>query len=102
MSVLSLYNQRTMYKEELFDSKFIYFLALEVLTKERIIRDDIQPNRINFAKRIFEIRLKDQCRSAERYERFNTLLINRINEIKARYNEQEKQLIEINRMQHQN
>lgn len=88
-----------MYKEELYDSKFIYFLALEVLTKERIIRYDIQTNRVNFAKRIFEIRLKDQCRSTERYERFDALLINRINEIRSRYNEQEKQRLTMINMQ---
>lgn len=91
-----------MYKDEIYDSKFIYFLALEVLTKERIIMDDIQQNRVEFAKRLFEIRLKGQNRSTERLERFNQLLISRINELKKRNSEQEQQQLTLNHMQNKN
>lgn len=99
VAVLSMYNQRAMYLDEIYDSKFVYFLALEVLMKERIICEDIQKHRVDFAERLFKIRLENQPRADERLERFNTLLIERINDIKFRHNENQKQKAELNRIQ---
>lgn len=95
-----MYNERTMYREAIYDSKFVYFLALEVLMKQRIINDDIQENRVEFDEQLFKIRLQNQTRAAERLERFNALLIERINELKVRHSENQKQTAQLNNIKH--
>lgn len=100
VAVLSMYNERTMYKEEIYDAKFVYFLALEVLVKERIIRNEIQQHRVEFAEKLFKIRLERQPGAADRFDRFNTLLIERINDIKVRHNEKQKQAAALDNIIH--
>lgn len=95
-----MYNERTMYKEEIYDAKFVYFLALEVLVKERIIRNEIQQHRVEFAEKLFKIRLERQPGAADRFDRFNTLLIERINDIKVRHNEKQKQAAALDNIIH--
>lgn len=99
VSVLSMYNQRALYKDEIYDSKFVYFLALEVLGKERLVRDDIQQNRFDFAERLFKIRLEGQPLASERIEKYRSLLINRINELKIRSSQMAKQNADLARIQ---
>lgn len=94
-----MYNQRALYKDEIYDAKFVYFLVLEVLGKERVLRDDTDQNRFDFAEELFKIRLNNQPRATERMEKYNSLLINRINELKIRSSEMEKQNANLARIQ---
>lgn len=70
--------------EEIYDSKFVYFLMLEVLGKDKVICNDIQENRFDFAKQLFAIRLCNKPRSLERMEKFIPLLTDQMNELKKR------------------
>lgn len=99
ISVLTMYNQRALYKEEIYDSKFVYFLVLEVLGKERLLLGNVNQNRFEFAKQLFEIRLKGQPNASERMEKYNTLLVNRINSITIRSDQMEKQNADLAQIQ---
>lgn len=94
-----MYNQRTLYKDEIFDSKFVYFLAMKVLGKERLHRDEVPQNRFDFAEELFKIRLQNQPRATERMQKYNSLLIGRINELKVRFDRMEQQKSDLNAIQ---
>lgn len=94
-----MYNQRALYKEEIYDSKFVYFLALEVLGKDRLLMDNVDQSRFDFAKQLFGIRLKGQPNASERMEKYNTLLVNRINALKIRSDQMEKQNADLAQIQ---
>lgn len=101
ISVLTMYNERAHYKDEIYDSKFVYFLALEVLGKERLLHDNVQKSRFDFAEQLFKIRLQNQTRAAERMEKYKSLLVNRINELKIRSRQMEEQTASLANIQNE-
>lgn len=63
------------------------------------MRDEIQQNRFDFAEELFKIRIKGQPSASERMEKYRSLLVNRINELKIRASQMEKQNADFARIQ---
>lgn len=80
-----MYNKSALYLGEIYDSKFVYFLILEIFGKDSVINGEIKQNCLEFAEQLFKIRLDKQIRSLERQSRFNALVIDHMNEIKKRF-----------------
>lgn len=96
MTILSSYNT-TRFSNEIFDSKLVYFLALGIFGKESIVNDLIELHRLNFARSVFEHRLKNELNGAERLGKFETHMITTIKELKARNRRLQENRNEFNR-----
>lgn len=78
-----------MYMEEIYDSKFIYFVVLEVLGKEGVIRNEVKQNHMDFAEQLFQIRLQNQSRNLERMMKFYSFINEHMNALKVRFQNEE-------------
>lgn len=84
VTLLSAYMRNPLYLTNLFDSKFVYFLVLEVLGKEHIMNRNYDKSKLDFAKLIYNNRVgNDKTRS----DMFYHYVGKKIDDIRTKYNE---------------
>lgn len=86
VAVFEMYNQRSLYKTEIFDAKFVYFLVLEILGKQNVLNNCVELHQLNFAERLFDVRIENQPNAVERKHKFHKLIMDKMAEIKGKYN----------------
>lgn len=83
VTLLSAYMRTPIYLTRLFDSKFVYFLVLEVLGKENIMESNYDKSKLDFARLIYQNRVAND---KTRLDMFYHYVNKKINDIRAKYN----------------
>lgn len=85
VTILSSYNT-SRFIHEVFDAKFVYFLALRIIGKDKIVEGVIDKERMDFARLLFNHRLRSECANVaiQRSRKFEALMKASLKEIKAK------------------
>lgn len=83
---MTAYYTNPIRQTEIYDLTFVYFLTIEVIGKEDILSNKINPRKVEFAREMFKNRIKDDLVSGStRLQKFETFVSQKVVDIKQKY-----------------